>query len=610
MGNRALAVGISILCMFLLSCGGGGGGSSTPQPQPPTPTPTPPAAVTLNVAFGLKQLRFSWTASAGATSYRLLENPDGISGFAAVGNALPEGSTSTVREIAVHRHNWQAARYALDACNAVGCSRSAAVTTTQGMLATIGYVKASNPGATDYFAASMALSADGNTLAIGAVDEDSNAVGIGGDQANDLGTASGAAYVFTRAAGVWSQQAYVKASNSGVADQFGWAVALSGDGNTMAVGSYNEDSNAVGVGGDQINNSVTEAGAVYVFTRTNGVWSQQAYVKASHTSSGAQFGEALALSLDGDTLAVGASGDHSNATGIDGNQTNFLAIQSGAAYVFTRTSGVWSQQAYIKASNTEARDRFGVQLTLSGDGNTLAVDAWLEDSNATGIGGNQADNSAADSGAVYLFKRAGPMWSQEAYVKGSNTEAGDYFGYSLALSDDGNTLAAGARLEASNATGVGGDQMSNLAAGAGAAYVFARTGGAWSQQAYVKASNPEADDQFGWSVALSGNGDTMAVGALFEDGSSKGIGGDQANNFVGGAGAVYLFARTVGSWSQQAYVKAPNPGVDDHFGELVSLSSDGNTLAVGAIGEDSNAAGIGGDQTNNSADGAGAVFLH
>ena len=112
----------------------------------------------------------------------------------------------------------------------------------------------------------------------------------------------------------------------------------------------------------------------------------------------------MALSAAGNTLAVGAWHEDSNATGIGGNQTDNSAEASGAVYVFARNgAGVWSQQAYVKASNPEANDRFSSDVTLSGDGNTLAVGAYWEDSNATGIGGNQADDSTGNSGAVYLY---------------------------------------------------------------------------------------------------------------------------------------------------------------------------------------------------------------
>ena len=184
---------------------------------------------------------------------------------------------------------------------------------------------------------------------------------------------------------------------------FGRSIALSGDGDTLAVGAPLEDSNTTVIGGNQADNSATYSGAVYVFTRSGTTWSQQAYVKASNTDASDRFGVSVALSGDGDTLAVGAYEERSNATGINGNQADNSAGDSGAVYVFTRSGTTWSQQAYVKASNTDASDEFGVSVALSGDGTTLAVGAYLEGSNATGIGGNQADNSAIRSGAVYLY---------------------------------------------------------------------------------------------------------------------------------------------------------------------------------------------------------------
>ena len=132
----------------------------------------------------------------------------------------------------------------------------------------------------------------------------------------------------------------------------------------------------------------------------------------------------------------------------------------------------WSQQAYVKSSNTEIVDNFGVDLALSSDGNTLAVSSDLEDSSATGINGEQANNSAADSGAVYMFMRVSGIWSQQAYLKATNTGVGDNFGINPAISDDGNTLALGAPGEDSVATGVGGDQTDNTGSNVGAVYLY------------------------------------------------------------------------------------------------------------------------------------------
>jgi hypothetical protein len=231
---------------------------------------------------------------------------------------------------------------------------------------------------------------------------------------------------------------------------------------------------------------------------------------------------------------VVAESESSDATNINGDQNSNAASDRGAVYVFTRSGGAWSQQAYLKASNTDAGDFFGASVALSGD--TLAVGAYGERSDATGVNGDQSSNAARDAGAVYVFTHSGGAWSQQAYLKASNTGAGVRFGASVALSD--NTLAVGAYGEDGGATGVNGDQGSNSALSSGAVYVFTRSGGAWSQQAHLKASNTGAGDQFGRSVALSG--DTLAVGTYGEDSDATGVNGDQSSNAAGQAGAVYV----------------------------------------------------------------------
>lgn len=568
----------------------------------------PPSTPTLNFNYGIKKLKFSWNAVTNADYYKLFENPDGASGYTQVGSNLT--TTSYDYDISLYRR--LNATYLIEACNSAGCTDSAVISLSANLVEAIGYIKASNTDANDYFGSALALSADGNTMAVGAPYEASGATNIDGNQSDNSAANSGAVYVFTNSGGVWLQQAYIKASNTNAGDNFGRALALSADGNTLAVGAPNEASSATVIGGNQSDNSAANAGAVYAFTRSSGTWTQQAYIKASNTDAYDYFGSALALSADGNTLAVGAWGEASKFTGINVNQNSNSASGSGAVYIFNRSNGVWLQAVYVKASNTEASDNFGRAVALAADGNTLAVSAWGEDSNATGIDGNQADNSDTIAGAVYVFINSSGTWSQQAYVKASNTDPYDYFGSALALSADGNTLAVGAYAEASNATGIDGDQTYNFAAGAGAVYVLTRSSGVWSQQeVYVKASNTDLYDYFGSALALSADGNTLAVGAWGEASSATGVGGDQTDNSVSGAGAVYVLNRGSGVWSQQeVYVKASNTDKNDTFGRALALSADGNTLAVGAWGEASKATDIGGDQSDNSASGAGAVYIY
>lgn len=472
----------------------------------------------------------------------------------------------------------------------------------------LGYLKASNTDAGDWFGGDIAYSADRGTLVVSAQAERSNATGINGNQTDDSAQGAGAVYVYDWFGTSGALEAYIKASNTAAQDQFGSSIALSADGNTLAVGATGEDSNATGINGLQSNNSLISSGAVYLFVRNGSTWTQQAYIKASNTGDGDIFGYSVSLSADGNTLVVGAPGEDSNATGVNGNQTDNTVSSSGATYVFTRAGSTWTQQAYIKASNPDPGDDFGNTVTLSGDGNTLAVAAPLENGNATGINGNEADNSAGESGAVYVFKRNGSMWSQEAYVKASNTAMSDIFGYSMALSFDGNTLTVGAPAEDSNATGIDGNEMDNSSANAGAVYVFSRNGTTWSQAAYVKASNTGSGDGFGVSVSLSADGTVMAIGAKDESSNATGVNGNQTNDLASNAGAVYMFVRVGGMWKQQAYIKALNTDALDNFGGSVALSADGKGLAVGALNEDSNATGANGNPLDNSAASAGAVY--
>ncbi len=495
----------------------------------------------------------------------------------------------------------------------------------------LAYLKSSNPEAGDHFGCGgvldghagygTAISGDGNTIAIGAPHESSASKGINGDQKDNSASDAGAVYVFTRSGANWSQQAYIKASNTDATDHFGHAVALSADGNTMAVSAFWESSNAKGVNGNQADNSIPQAGAVYVFTRRGATWTQQAYVKASNTGEagtadsfgdGDQFGFSLALSDDGSVLAVGALTEDSASPGINGNEASNTAASAGAVYVFGRTGDVWAQQAYVKPMNPDAGDMFGYTVSLSADGATLAIGSYDEGGSPRTINGTP-DNMRRGAGAVYVFGRTGAVWSQQAYIHSSNNEAGDSFGVHVVLSDDGNTLLAGSLDEDCLATGVNptmacdNDRAADVSTGA--AYVFVRNAGTWSQQAYFKSSNTMPNDWFGSRLALSGDGNTAAIGAALEGSAAQGINGRQNDSSAPDSGAVYFFTRSGTSWSQQAYVKGSNTQAFDEFGSAVALSRDGRTMVVTAKAEDSAARGANGNQADNSAEDAGAAYV-
>ncbi len=386
---------------------------------------------------------------------------------------------------------------------------------------------------------------------------------------------------------------YIKAANVGAGDRFGFSVALSGDGETLAVGAPHEASVGPGSPGDD---TLAGSGAVYVFTRGDGGWLQQQYLKAGHPGAGDNFGASVALSQDGHTLAVGAYLENGGAKGID-QPYDENATDAGAVYVLTRAGETWTQQAYVKASNTGADDRFGYSVDISADGDTLAVGAYGEASSAVGVGADQNDDAAPASGAVYVFTRAASTWSQQEYIKASNPGAEDQFGWSVALAGD--MLAIGAHNEDSAAKGTNGTETNDNSPGSGAVYTFVRSGKVWVKQDYLKANNNGQGDNFGYDVALSGDGTTIAVGAPQEDGEK----GD-----VGGSGAVYVFTRD-GVWQQKEVLRAAAAGMNDIFGTSVALDEKGTYVVVGAPTEDSKATGVDGDAENDAATGSGAAYI-
>jgi len=621
----------------------------------------------LTVTLGLKTLQFSWFAVPDATYYKLFENPDGNSGFNDVPGASGIKGLGFDYYFSLHRLDALNARYLLEAYDAGGNSImvSDEFILSENLNSAIGYVKSTQTMAGDRFGQAVALSTDGTTLAVGAPYENSGA---------------GAVYIYRRIAGMWQPHGVVTAPNIRANDNFGWAVAMSADGVTLAVGAPYE------------NNKV---GAVYVYQLVSGAWQSQGVVKAPNAETGDGFGTAVAISADGTILAVGATGEDSDtnvvivpdpnaptARPIPASKDNNNSQDSGAVYVYERKQGdntKWENNdfvAYLKAPDNGYGDRFGWSVSLSANSTILAVGAVWEDSAATGVGGIPQDdcgsaksqNCASNSGAVYVFEgtqnanTGGVNWAtgnSPAYIKASSSGVDDAFGDVVALSADGATLAVGVRGDDSAATGVGGDPQDdclsvniksiNCAKDSGAVYVFkgaldATTGRMnWdtAPPAYIKATNTVAKDYFGGAMALSGNGSTLAVGANFEDSAATGVGGDQKDDcleLIGApnlvalncaqlSGAAYVYERAQGDstrWDKgdfAAYVKAPNAEANDLFGQAVALSGDGGTLAVGAWSEGSSSTGVGGDQQDdclivsvdppkNCAKNSGAVYLY
>ena len=402
--------------------------------------------------------------------------------------------------------------------------------------------------------------------------------------------------------------AYLKASNTGLNDWFGDVLDVSSDGNTLAVGAPREDSSLTGVNSTATDTTINDSGAVYVFTKSNNVWQQEAYIKASNTGADDHFGSSISLSGDGKTLVVGAENE-------DGNSD--AKSNSGAVYVFYKATSSWAQQAYLKPTYSDNDDQFGAfgALDISDNGNIVAVGAIYEDSGETEFTGTGNNNTSVDAGAVYIFTRSSSVWQQTQYIKADNTGAGDNFG-KLSLSGDGLTLVVSAFNEDSSSTGINSTE-NNSATDAGAMYVFVYDGTNWTQEAYIKASNAEADDEFGGdeSLLISQDGLTIAVAAGGEDSNALGLSDvntEGADNSSQSSSAVYVFRKESGTWSQEAYIKSDHDN-DNLFGGKrgLALNKTGRSLAIGTIWNSSSNLGVFSDSNNSgSLTQAGAVYFY
>jgi len=307
----------------------------------------------------------------------------------------------------------------------------------------------------------------------------------------------------------WPQQAKLIAPDGTAYDSFGSSVSISGD--YAIVGAYNDDG----------------SGSAYIFKYDGTTWIQQKKLTALDGAAGDNFG--WSVSISGDYAIVGADGDDDKGDA------------SGSAYIFKRYGSTWSQQAKLTPSDGAAGDYFGLSVSISGD---YAI-----------VGVPNNDAKGADSGSGYIFKYDGTNWSQQAKLTASDGAAGDDFGYSVSISGD--YAIVGAYWD---------DDKGN---GSGSAYIFKRDGTNWSEQQKLTASDGAGNDNFGYSVSISG--DYAIVGAWGDD--------DKGN----GSGSGYIFKRDGTNWSEQQKLTASDGAASDLFG--ISVSTSGDYAIVGACGD-------------------------
>ena len=363
-------------------------------------------------------------------------------------------------------------------------------------------IPTNNIGSVINFGYSVALSADGNTAIVGGI----------GDNAN-----AGAAWIYTRnGSGMWSVQAKLFGTGATGSASQGFSVAISANGNTVVVSGIGDNTNA---------------GAVWVFTRSGANWSQQGNKLVGTNAIGNAQQSTVSLSADGNTIVVGGWRDNAYAGGV---------------WVFTRSGTVWTQQgSKLIVTNAIGSARFGISVDISADGNTFIV-------------GGHADNTYA--GAAWIFTRTGNLWTYQTKLIGSGAIGFARFGRSVSISSDGNTAIVGGYEDNTSA---------------GAVWVYTRSGSTWTQQGNkLIGTGATSNASQGFSISLSDDGNTAVVGGL----------GD--NTF---AGAAWIFTRSGGVWSQSGNKLFGSGAIGvANQGSSVAISPDGNTAIVGGIADNTN----------------------
>ena len=326
-------------------------------------------------------------------------------------------------------------------------------------------------------------------------------------------------------------ESVLTASDAELNADYGVAVAVSADGTRMAVGSHTKTAGGV-----------SQAGQVYVYTRSGSTWIEESKLSASDKAAGDFFGIGVALSSDGSRLAIGA-----NSKTVNG------VTAAGQVYIYTRSGSVWTLETILSAADKATTDAYGSGVSLSATGDRLVIGAYSKNVSAV-----------SQAGKVYVYTRAGSVWTEEAQITASDKAASDFFGRSVSLAADSSRLAVGSYFRDSGGT-----------VDSGAVYIYTRSGTVWTQEQILVASDKAANDYFGIGVAFTSDASRLTVGAR----------GKTVNGVVG-AGKVYNFIRSGSVWTEDTQLVAVNPAVNDWFGTGVSLVSDGSRLIVGDFSTD------------------------
>ncbi len=440
-----------------------------------------------NVIFNAGQRPFSYEPPVG---YQGLYTPQihqstdwQLSDDAGFSNILQESLSDTV-----NLESWSVSGLSLDTdyylrCRYTGSlygtsewSDTAHVHTRQSWLPIneMQILTASDKAASDYFGFSVALSADGSRLAVGAYQKTVTGT-----------TAAGQVYIYTRSGSTWILETTIAASDKAVSDGFGSSVSFNAAGDRLAIGAQLKDPSGV-----------SNAGKVYTYTRSGSVWSPETTITAPSLYANGYFGSSVSFDSEASRLVIGEYGK--NAGG---------AAFSGQIYIYTRAGSVYTLESQLSASDFAANDSYGVSVALDGSGSRLAVGAYGKDDTYT------------DTGKVYIYTRSGTAWTLEVTITASDKIAGDQFGTSVCFNTDATILAIGAFNK----------DVSGLT-DSGKVYIYTRSGSAWTLEAEISASDKATTDWFGYGVSLSADGSLLAIGAP-----------SRISNGITDSGAVYIF---------------------------------------------------------------------
>lgn len=415
---------------------------------------------------------------------------------------------------------------------------------------------ASDPDASSNDAYAQSLAVDHRTAIVSARFANRDVDGDGSEESD-----AGAAYVFEYSGGLWEVREILTASDGEQEQQFGTAVALDGDTAIIGTGDDSRD-----VNGDNVDES--SVGAAYVFVRSQGTWKQQEKLTASDAESEERFGDSVAITAD--TVLVGAPREKRDFDG-DGD----VEIEVGAAYVFSRNNGVWTEQTKLTATNPEESGRFGKVVAVDSD--TALVGSILADWDIDGDG-----NDESDVGTAHVFDRSQGSWSRQEVLYAADGAPGQSFTSGIALDSD--VALIGAKRDERDIDGDGSDER-NL----GAAYVFSRGSSGWGEQQKLISPSPNENAFFG-SVALAG--DVAIVGAM-----------GQRPGGLEQAGSAFVFTRSNGMWSHRQTLAPAGLEDEDRFGDSVAMAGDSALVAAPFTDRDI-------DFDNAEESGVGAAYVY